>query len=331
MPVSGASASRPQEAELNTIPKLLLRNAEKYPRNPAYREKYLGIWQTWSWRETLAHVRDLALGLQMLGVEKGDTVAIIGDNRPRLYATFTAAQSIGALPVPVYQDSVADEMSYVLDHAGVKVAVVENQEQVDKALSIADQVPSLKKIIYCDPRGLQKYDHTDLHSYSDVQEKARAKLEEDKGLEQRWLELVAGGKGSDIAVMLYTSGTTGRPKGVMLNFDNLIITSRNANEFEGLSETDEIIAYLPMAWVGDHIFSVVQAHDAAFCVACPESPETVQSDRTGSWPDVLLCTAAWLREPAHRHYRSHGRRRRGETLALQELSEGCRALRRSNP
>ncbi|MGI9411364.1 MAG: AMP-binding protein, partial [Hyphomicrobiaceae bacterium] len=162
--MSEASASRPQDAELNTIPKLLLRNAEKYPRSPAYREKYLGIWQTWSWRETLAQVRDFALGLQMLGVAKGDTVAIIGDNRPRLYATFTAAQSIGALPVPVYQDAVADEMSYVLDHAGVKIAVVENQEQVDKVLSIADQVPSLKKIVYCDPRGLQKYDHTDLHS-----------------------------------------------------------------------------------------------------------------------------------------------------------------------
>lgn len=286
--MSGTNESRPQDAELNTIPKLLLRNAKSHASHPAYREKYLGIWQTWNWRETRDHVRDFALGLRELGIEQGDTVAIVGDNRPRLYATFTAAQSIGAIPVPVYQDSVADEMAYVLGHAEVKAAVVEDQEQVDKLLGIADQVPNLKKIVYCDPRGLQKYDHTNLHDYDGVQQIGRDAQAKDKELEQWWQDQIANGKGTDTAVMLYTSGTTGRPKGVMLNFDNLVITARNANIFEGLRESDEIIAYLPMAWVGDHIFSVVQAHDAAFCVACPESPETVQADRREVGPTFFF-------------------------------------------
>ena len=143
--MSGTNASRPHDAALNTIPKLLLRNAEKFASRPAYREKYLGIWQTWDWRETRQQIRDFALGLNALGLARGDKVAIVGDNRPRLYATFVTSQSLGAVPVPVYQDSVADEMAFVLEHAGVKFAVVEDQEQVDKLLSIADQVPTLER------------------------------------------------------------------------------------------------------------------------------------------------------------------------------------------
>ena len=168
MTVSGTPAGATGN-RLDTMPKLLLRNAEKFASRPAFREKDLGIWQTWSWRESMAEIRALAIGLAALGLKRGETVAIIGDNRPRLYWTFTAAQSIGAIPVPIYQDSVADEMAYVLDHAEVAFAVVEDQEQVDKLLSISDRLHTLRHIVYQDPRGLAKYDHTRLHSIEDVQ------------------------------------------------------------------------------------------------------------------------------------------------------------------
>ena len=126
--MTGTPSSRPSEAQFDTVPKLLLRNAVKFAARPAIREKDLGIWQTWTWSEVHDQVRDLALGLNRLGLKRGETVAIIGDNRPRLYWTFCAAQSLGAIPVPIYQDSVADEMAYVLAHAEVAFAVVENQE-----------------------------------------------------------------------------------------------------------------------------------------------------------------------------------------------------------
>ena len=167
--MSEAPTSRPLVADSDTVPKLLLRNAERFQNRPAFRLKDLGIWQTQTWSQVRDQIRDFAIGLHSIGLERGDTVAIVGDNLPRLYWTFTAAQSLGAVPVPIYQDSVADEMAYVLDHAEIKIAVVENQEQVDKLLSISEEVPSLRHIVYSDPRGLKKYDHAHLHSYEDIQ------------------------------------------------------------------------------------------------------------------------------------------------------------------
>ncbi len=273
---------------LDTVPKLLLQNARQYGSRPAFREKAYGIWQTWTWAQTKDEIEAFAVGLKLLGLTPGETIAIIGDNRPHLYWAFCAAQSLGAIPVPVYQDSVAEEMAYVLSHAEVKYAVVENQEQADKVLSVAGDVGTIRKIIYNDPRGLQKYDPSSLVSIESVQEAGRAALKADPAVRKAWLDGIAAGKGSDISVVLYTSGTTGRPKGVMLTQENVVVSGRNANLFDHFTPDDTMIAYLPMAWVGDHIFSYGQAFAGALCVSCPESPDTITEDRREIGPTYFF-------------------------------------------
>ena len=263
---------------LDTFPKLLLRNAQARGARPSIREKDLGIWQTWTWGQVLDEVRAFALGLQALGIRPGERIAIIGSNRPRLYWTFVTAQSLGAVPVPVYQDSVADEMAYVLGHAEAAFAVVEDQEQVDKVLSVAERLPTLRHIVYDEPRGLREYDHSRLHTFADVQAEGRAALGKDGRATERWESGIAAGRGEDLAVILYTSGTTGRPKGVMLSHANMIRTAENACAFDRLTETDEILSYLPLAWVGDNIFSYAEAYVSGFCISCPESRETFLQD-----------------------------------------------------
>jgi long-chain acyl-CoA synthetase len=264
---------------LDTLPKLLLRNAAEHAKRPAMRHKDLGIWQTWTWAQLRDEVRAFAVGLRKLGFERGDVVAIIGDNRPRLYATFAAVQSIGGVAVPIYQDSVADEMAYVLHHAEAKFAVVQDQEQVDKLISIADRLPTLRTVIYDEERGLTTYDHTTLHSFEHVQQLGREEMRINPGAEGWWRDEIAKGQGSDVSVMLYTSGTTGRAKGVVLTHHNIVRSAENGNKFDNFTRDDTLIAYLPMAWVGDHLFSYGQAYAAAMCVACPESPETIIEDR----------------------------------------------------
>lgn len=290
--MTAATGSRPAEvpatSKLDTVPKLLLRNAARHGSKAAFREKEFGIWQTWTWSQARDEIRAFALGLKKLGLKRGDTVAIIGDNRPHLYWAFTAAQSLGAIPVPIYQDSVADEMAFVLAHAEVKFAIVENQEQVDKLISVKDKVPSLAKVVYNDQRGLQKYDAANLHSLDSVQAMGRGELKTDARAGDAWLAEIAQGKGSDVSVMLYTSGTTGQPKGVMLTHENVVVSGTNANTFDHFTQDDTMIAYLPMAWVGDHIFSYGQAYAGALCIACPESPDTIVEDRREIGPTYFF-------------------------------------------
>ena len=266
-------------AAADTFPKYLLLNAERFGNRPAMRHKDYGIWQSWTWKEQLEEVRAFAIGLQSIGVARGDRVAVVGSNRPRLYWSFAAIQSIGGVPVPVYSDSVAEEMSYVLDHAEVRFTIVADQEQVDKVLSISDAVPSLQQIVYDEPRGLRDYDHTHLHAYSALRAIGEAKLSEGPDTDRAWRREIDAGSGSDLGIMLYTSGTTGRPKGVMLSNDNLVRSALHGNVFDNLDENETTIAYLPLAWVGDHVFSFSQSYTAGFCVACPESPETINEDR----------------------------------------------------
>jgi long-chain acyl-CoA synthetase len=267
--------ARRRLAGADTFPKILIANARDFADLPASREKNLGIWQTWTWSEVLGEVESLTLGLADLGVRSGDKVAIVGDNRPRLYWTMVAVQALGGVPVPVYQDSVAAEMQYVLDHCEARFAVVEDQEQVDKLLAIKDQTPLLESIVYEDPRGMRNYAQPFLLSYDAVQDRGRAFGLRHPGFFEAE---VAKGRGDAVAIMLYTSGTTGRPKGVMLTHSNVLITALNSVEREGLNENEETLAYLPMAWVGDHIFSYAQSYVAGFCVGCPESGATVMTD-----------------------------------------------------
>ncbi len=260
---------------LHSIPALLARNARKWGAEPAYREKEFGIWQSWTWIETAEEVRALALGFLALGMAKGDYVAIIGRNRPALYWSMVAAQSVGAIPVPLYQDAVAEEMAYVLDHCGARFVVAEDQEQVDKVIEVQDSVHCIEHILYLDPRGLRKYDHTRLHTLKDVEAEGRAAHERfEAELEAR----IAAITYDDTCVMLYTSGTTGKPKGVVLSNRNIIETSKNSAEFDHLRHSDEVLAYLPMAWVGDFIFSIGQAYWTGFCTNCPESADTMMTD-----------------------------------------------------
>ena len=262
-------------AKPESVPALLAQNVARVGDKPAYREKEFGIWQSWTWAETAREIEAVALGLLNLGVAEGDFIAVIGRNRPYLYWAMVAAQSVGAVPVPLYQDASAEEMAYVMDHCGARFAVVADQEQVDKLIEVQERLHQLEHIIYVDPRGLRKYDHARLHQFSHVQNQGRAADEEFRPeLERRR----AGLGYDDTCVMLYTSGTTGKPKGVVLSNRNIIETAKASAEFDGLRHDEEILAYLPMAWVGDFIFSVGQAYWCGFCVNCPESPDTMMTD-----------------------------------------------------
>ncbi len=258
-----------------SIPDLLMRNARDRGDRPANREKEFGIWQSWTWHEVAAATQEIALGLLKLGIQSGDHVAVIGRNRPQLYWHMVATQMVGGVPVPVYQDAIAGEMEYVLNHCRARFVVAGDQEQVDKVLDVKENVPTVEQILYLDPRGLRHYDHSKMHSCQQVQEWGKNANE---ALRQELKGRMESLDENSTCVILYTSGTTGHPKGVVLSNSNIISASKASCEFDRLTDGDSVLAYLPMAWVGDFIFSIGQAYWTGFCVNCPESSNTMVTD-----------------------------------------------------
>jgi long-chain acyl-CoA synthetase len=270
-----ASAADVRSLGDTTFPQLLLKHAAARPGADAIREKDLGIWQAWTWSQLRDEVFAIAGALASMGIGPGDHVALVGENRPRLYAAMIAAQALRAVPVPMYQDAVAQEMVYVLRDAAVRVAVVEDQEQVDKLLEIRGQCPDLAQVVFDDPRGLRNYDAPGLVDYDEFTTAGRRWLDGHTGAMQATID---AGSPDDVAAMFYTSGTTGNPKGVIHTHRNLITMSAVASRMEGLTDREEVMAYLPMAWIGQNIFSYSQWLVNGFTVNCPESAATLSVD-----------------------------------------------------
>jgi long-chain acyl-CoA synthetase len=258
-----------------TFPRLLLEHAKARPDAPALREKEYGIWQTTTWSALAQLVRRLACGLSHAGMKRGDHVVVVGENRPRLYATMLAAQSLGAIPVPLYQDAVAAEYAFPIQNAEVAFAVVEDQEQVDKMLELRAQCPSLARIWYDDPRGLRNYNEPGLDSLDALvaagasHDAANAALFEDE---------VSRCRPDDVAAMFFTSGTTGNPKGVVHTHYTLLDRAGAGARFDRLTDREEVLAYLPPAWIGQNIFSYAQWLACGYVVNCPESAATASID-----------------------------------------------------
>lgn len=258
-----------------TFPRLLLEHAKRRPQAPALREKVYGIWQTLSWSELLALVRALAGGFAAAGIGRGEHVVVVGENRPRLYASMLALQSIGAVPVPLYQDAASPEYAFPITNADVRCAVVEDQEQVDKLLELRETCPRLERLWYDDPRGLRKYAERGLESLDALIEAGRA---HDAAHPGAFDAAVAAGAPEDVAAMFFTSGTTGNPKGVVHSHHSLLDRAGAGRDFDRLSEHEEVLAYLPPAWIGQNIFSYAQWLACGYVVNCPESQATVTID-----------------------------------------------------
>lgn len=258
-----------------TFPRLMFDHAQRRPDAPALREKVYGIWQTLTWAQLAALVREIAGGFAAAGLQRGQHIVVVGDNRPRLSATMLAAQSLGAVPIPLYQDAAATEFVFPIVNAEVAFAVVEDQEQVDKLLEIRPQCPGLTRIWYDDPRGLRHYDEPGLASLDTLIEQGRAHAQQHPGFVDAE---VAKATPDDVAAMFFTSGTTGNPKGVVHTHFTLLDRAKAGAEFDRLTEKEEVLAYLPPAWIGQNIFSYAQWLACGYIVNCPESAATVTID-----------------------------------------------------
>ena len=238
-----------------TFPRLLLSHAAERPAAAALREKEFGIWQTLSWSALATLVRELAGGLARAGLQRGQHLVVVGENRPRLYAAMLAAQSLGAIPVPLYQDAAAAEFVFPLVNAEVAFAIVEDQEQVDKLIEVRAQCPALARIWFDDPRGLRHYAEPGLAPLDTLIDEGRIV---DAQHPTRFDDAVAQTQPADVAAMFFTSGTTGQPKGVVHTHASLIDRAQAGARFDKLTNAEEVLAYLPPAWVGQNIFSYAQ-------------------------------------------------------------------------
>ncbi|MDI9332680.1 MAG: AMP-binding protein [Alphaproteobacteria bacterium] len=259
----------------STFPQLLYRHASERPQAPAMREKEYGIWQTLTWSGLAEMVSHLAAGMHQAGLKRGEHIVVVGSNRPRLYAGMLAAQSLGAIPIPLYQDAVAAECVFPINNADVRFAVVEDQEQVDKLLEVREQCPQLAHIYYDDPRGLRNYEESGLLGLDDVIAAGLAHLRSHPDMVQQEIGKAAA---DDVAAMFFTSGTTGNPKGVVHTHRSLLDRAQAGATFDKLGPNEDVLAYLPPAWIGQNIFSFAQWLCCGYVVNCPESFSTVSID-----------------------------------------------------
>jgi long-chain acyl-CoA synthetase len=270
------SPARLKETQVQTtFPRLMLAHAGQRPDAPALREKLYGIWQTTSWGALATLVKHLACGLAAAGLRRGEHVVVVGDNRPRLYASMLATQSLGAIPVPLYQDAVAGEFVFPITNAEVRFAIVEDQEQADKMLEVRERCPQLERIWYDDPRGMRKYAEPGLDALDTLIAAGAERAQREPGF---FDAQVQAGQPHDVAAMFFTSGTTGNPKGVVHTHFTLLDRAQAGKTFDKLTENEEVLAYMPPAWIGQNIFSYAQWLACGYVVNCPESAATVTID-----------------------------------------------------
>lgn len=268
-----------------TFPGRLAEQARRRPGKIALREKKYGIWQQVTWSEYAAHVRAVALALEDLGLRRGDTVAVVCGNRPAWLYVELATQSIGAIPLGIYVDALPDQLRRVLEHSEARVVLAEDQEQADKVLGIRASLPHLASIIVDDMRGLERYDDPMLTSLEAVQGRGRAL---DAAQPGRYERMLAGGKPGDVALLSYTSGTTGNAKAAMISHANLLAMARGITQVDPMRASDEIVSFLPFAWVGEQLISVAMALHVGATVNFPEEPETVREDLREIGPHVMI-------------------------------------------
>ncbi len=274
------------ELGLDTFPKLLRHNARKWGDDRvAMREKEFGIWQPFTWKDYYEHVKYFCLGLVSMGLKKGDTVSIIGDNRPEWIWAEIAAQCAGAIGIGIYQDSILKEVSYIINHAGSRFVVAEDQEQVDKVLDMSDEIPTVEHIIYTDPRGMRKYDDPRLIYFPEVEERGREFERKNRGL---FDQMVDATDPEDCAQICTTSGTTGNPKLAMLSHRNMLSMASNLGKVDPKYETDEFVSFLPLPWIGEQMMSVASALLFGFTVNFPEEPETATENIREIGPHVIF-------------------------------------------
>jgi long-chain acyl-CoA synthetase len=325
------------EDKIYTLPQLLLEKKDIKDKI-AIREKDYGIWQSYSWHDYFENVKKFALGLASLGFKRGDMLSVIGDNRPQLYFAQVAALALGGISIPLYQDAIVKELEYILKHSGAKFVVAEDQEQVDKMLPLMEKLPNLELIVYDDPRGMRHYNQPFIKSFTHVQELgAEFEKEHPEFMEHE----IQKGNVDDICFIIYTSGTTGDPKGVVLTHANLITNAKLLSKVEDHRPTDQVMAYLPMAWIGDSILSLAMFLNTGFTVNCPEATSTVMHDMREIGPTLILCPpriweniltevqvkikdAAWIKQKMYEYFIDVAKRVSGRKMKHQPIPLGLR-------
>lgn len=318
----------------DTLPKLLRENAARYADKVALREKRFGIWQSITWAQYRDRVRAFALGLREMGFVAGDHVAVIGDNRPEWVVTEIAAQVLGGAAIGIYQDSVVEEVAYIVKQCDAKFIIIEDQEQVDKLLEIRDDLTTVQKLIYYDPRGLRRYEDDLLMPFPDVEALGETVHSQSPAL---FDELIDNGKPDDVAIVSTTSGTTSKPKLAQITHQNLISMGRGLTKVDGFAQEHQFVSFLPLAWIGEQMIAMACGMLVGFALNFPEEPATVQNDIREIGPHImfappriwenLLSTvqvkiedAGWLKQRAFRWALGVGHRIADKKFAKQSLS-----------